>query len=209
MVEFISVRSLKPGLKDLQLKCIVLEIGRPNLTKDGHEVRTVKVADRTGSVNLSLWDEPGKLINCGDIVRLSKVYTNVWKNCLTLYIGKGGELSKVGEFCLVYSETPFLSEPSLELAAVQAQIQADRAAANNSGPGKMYSNNNGPSGGTNSNVNIPNNNNNSTSNSSVNNTSNLGTDPRNWPNGNFRVGANSNNNIPNVNRNTQGTNRSR
>ncbi|QQP42233.1 SOSS complex subunit B1 [Caligus rogercresseyi] len=122
MVEFIPVRNLKPGLKDLQLKCIVLEISRAKMTKDGHEV-----ADRSGSVNLSLWDEPGKLINSGDIVRLTKVYTNVWKNCLTLYIGKGGELSKVGEFCLVYNEMPFLSEPNPELAALQVQIQADRA----------------------------------------------------------------------------------
>ncbi|CAB4063943.1 unnamed protein product [Lepeophtheirus salmonis] len=86
------------------------------------QVRTVTVADRTGSVNLSVWDDPGKLINPGDIIRISKVYANVWKN-----------------------ETPFMSEPSRELAAVQAQIQAERSLGGENGfaQRKMYSTNNG------------------------------------------------------------------
>eukprot|EP00096_Caligus_rogercresseyi_P001554 TRINITY_DN1256_c0_g1_i1.p1 TRINITY_DN1256_c0_g1~~TRINITY_DN1256_c0_g1_i1.p1 ORF type:complete len:205 (+),score=36.81 TRINITY_DN1256_c0_g1_i1:40-654(+) len=204
MVEFIPVRNLKPGLKDLQLKCIVLEISRAKMTKDGHEVRTVKVADRSGSVNLSLWDEPGKLINSGDIVRLTKVYTNVWKNCLTLYIGKGGELSKVGEFCLVYNEMPFLSEPNPELAALQVQIQADRA--NNMGPGKMYSNGPPNNNQSNPNNNINNNNNNNSNINNNNSSSNNPGDARaNRPNGNFR----NNSNTTNANRNNQSANRQR
>ncbi len=42
----------------------------------------------------------------GDIIRLNKCYTNNWKGSLTLYIGKGGEIIKVGEFCLLFSEQP-------------------------------------------------------------------------------------------------------
>ncbi|XP_040566695.1 SOSS complex subunit B1 [Lepeophtheirus salmonis] len=195
MAEFMSVRNLKPGLKDLQLMCIILDIGRPNVTKDGHEVRTVKVADKTGAVNLSVWDDPGKLINSGDIIRISKVYTNVWKNCLTLYIGKGGELSKVGEFCLVFSETPFMSDPNPELAAVQAQIQAERSSGggNASGPGKMYSTNNGsPSGkmgGGNMNSGSPN--------------QSGGFDFRNRSNGSFGNSSHPKNNANNPNRNNR------
>ncbi len=95
------------------------QVGRPNLTKDGREVRTVKVADKTGSINLSLWDEPGKLVQSGDIVRMTRAYLNVWKGCLTLYLGKGGELARVGDFCLVFAEQPFLSEYSAEYAAMR------------------------------------------------------------------------------------------
>ena len=36
--------------------------GTPNLTKDGHEVRTCKVADKSGCVNFSVWDEPGQVL---------------------------------------------------------------------------------------------------------------------------------------------------
>nr|XP_045003919.1 SOSS complex subunit B2 isoform X2 [Jaculus jaculus] len=36
----------------------------------------------------------------------------MWKGCLTLYTGRGGELQKIGEFCMVYSEVPNFSEPN-------------------------------------------------------------------------------------------------
>lgn len=48
--------------------------GRVTKTKDGHEVRTCKVADKTGSINISVWDDVGNLIQPGDIIRLTKGY---------------------------------------------------------------------------------------------------------------------------------------
>ncbi|NWH67819.1 SOSB1 protein, partial [Geococcyx californianus] len=90
-------------------------------TKDGHEVRTCKVADKTGSINISVWDDVGNLIQPGDIIRLTKGYASVFKGCLTLYTGRGGDLQKIGEFCMVYSEVPNFSEPNPEYVAQQAQ----------------------------------------------------------------------------------------
>jgi len=86
-VEISLIKDLKPGMKSLNMIFIILEVGRPNVTKDGHEVRSCKIADKTGSINASIWDEPGQLIQSGDIVRVSKGYASVWKNSLTLYIG--------------------------------------------------------------------------------------------------------------------------
>uniref|UniRef100_A0A8C3K4M5 Nucleic acid binding protein 2 n=1 Tax=Calidris pygmaea TaxID=425635 RepID=A0A8C3K4M5_9CHAR len=115
------VKDVKPGLKNLNLIFIVLETGRVTKTKDGHEVRTCKVADKTGSINISVWDDVGNLIQPGDIIRLTKGYASVFKGCLTLYTGRGGDLQKIGEFCMVYSEVPNFSEPNPEYAAQQAQ----------------------------------------------------------------------------------------
>ena len=44
--------------------CLILvyPVARPSVTKENHEVRSCKVADRTGCINISLWDEPGKLL---------------------------------------------------------------------------------------------------------------------------------------------------
>uniref|UniRef100_A0A8D0HF89 SOSS complex subunit B2 n=1 Tax=Sphenodon punctatus TaxID=8508 RepID=A0A8D0HF89_SPHPU len=109
------IKDLKPGMKNLNVVFIVLEIGRVTKTKDGHEVRSCKVADKTGSVTISVWDEIGSLIQPGDIIRLTKGYASLWKGCLTLYTGKGGELQKIGEFCMVYSEVPNFSEPNSDL----------------------------------------------------------------------------------------------
>ncbi|XP_014315446.1 PREDICTED: SOSS complex subunit B1 isoform X3 [Myotis davidii] len=90
------VKDIKPGLKNLNLIFIVLETGRVTKTKDGHEVRTCKVADKTGSINISVWDDVGNLIQPGDIIRLTK------------------------GFCMVYSEVPNFSEPNPEYSAQQA-----------------------------------------------------------------------------------------
>ncbi|KAJ8255910.1 hypothetical protein COCON_G00197740 [Conger conger] len=111
------IKDVKPGLKNLNIIFIVLEIGRVTKTKDGHEVRSCKVADKSGSITISVWDELGGLIQPGDIIRLTRGYASIWKGCLTLYTGRGGDLQKIGEFCMVYSEVPNFSEPNLELLA--------------------------------------------------------------------------------------------
>ncbi|XP_023679644.1 SOSS complex subunit B2 [Paramormyrops kingsleyae] len=116
------IKDVKPGLKNLNIIFIVLEIGRVTKTKDGHEVRSCKVADKTGSITISVWDELGSLIQPGDIIRLTRGYASIWKGCLTLYTGRGGDLQKIGEFCMVYSEVPNFSEPNPELLA-QANLQ--------------------------------------------------------------------------------------
>lgn len=59
-------RALSPSLPSF------LPAGRVTKTKDGHEVRSCKVADKTGSITISVWDEIGSLIQPGDIIRLTK-----------------------------------------------------------------------------------------------------------------------------------------
>ncbi|KFV63011.1 SOSS complex subunit B2, partial [Dryobates pubescens] len=110
------IKDIKPGLKNLNVIFIVLEIGRVTKTKDGHEVRSCKVADKTGSITLSVWDEIGGPIQPGGIKLrvISGWYASLWKGCLTLYTGRVGELHKIGEFCMVYSEVPNFSEPNSE-----------------------------------------------------------------------------------------------
>uniref|UniRef100_A0A8C5PWW9 SOSS complex subunit B2 n=1 Tax=Leptobrachium leishanense TaxID=445787 RepID=A0A8C5PWW9_9ANUR len=112
---FVTLKDIKTGQKNLNVVFIVLEIGRVTKTKDGHEVRSCKAADKTGSITVSVWDEIGSLIQPGDIIRLTRGYASLWKDCLTLYSGRGGEFQKIGEFCMVYSELPNFSEPNSEL----------------------------------------------------------------------------------------------
>lgn len=42
---------------------------------------------------------------------MMKCYANMWRGCLTLYSGKSGEISKVGDFCMVFNEVINMSEP--------------------------------------------------------------------------------------------------
>lgn len=109
---YVQIKDMRPGLKNVNVVFIVLEVGHPTLTKENREVRTFKVADASGCINASVWDEAGQLLIPGDIVRLNKGYVSVWRNCLTLYTSKGGDLQKIGEFCMVFNEQLNMSEPN-------------------------------------------------------------------------------------------------
>ncbi|XP_060663467.1 SOSS complex subunit B homolog [Drosophila nasuta] len=109
--ECIPIKDIKPGLKNINVIFIVLEVGVATVTKENREVRNFKVGDPTASINVSIWDEPGKLIAPGDIVRLTKGYASIWRHCLTLYSGKNGEVFKIGEFCMIFNEALNMSEP--------------------------------------------------------------------------------------------------
>ncbi|XP_052232441.1 SOSS complex subunit B1-like isoform X1 [Dreissena polymorpha] len=115
-VPYAYIKDLKPAQKNLNVIFIVLEVGPATRTKDNHTVRSCRVADKTGSINISIWDDIGELVMSGDICRLVKGYTNIFKNCLTLYAGKNGGITKIGEFCMLFSELPNMSEPNPEYA---------------------------------------------------------------------------------------------
>ncbi|EDW77890.1 uncharacterized protein Dwil_GK24725 [Drosophila willistoni] len=123
----IPIKDIKPGLKNINVIFIVLEVGVATVTKENREVRNFKVGDPTACINVSIWDEPGKLINPGDIIRMSKGYASIWRHCLTLYSGKNGEVNKIGEFCMIFNESINMSEPKRE--QTQQQQSASQAVA--------------------------------------------------------------------------------
>ncbi|XDV30495.1 hypothetical protein PO909_033415 [Leuciscus waleckii] len=141
----ILIKDVKAGSKNLNIVFIVLEIGRVTKTKDGHEVRSCRVADKSGSIAISVWDELGSLIQPGDIIRLTRGYASMWKGCLTLYTGRGGDLQKIGEFCMVYSEVPNFSEPNPELLGQANQHnKTGKEQRGNSPPNQNAGNGTGP-----------------------------------------------------------------
>jgi len=102
------------------------------MTKDGHQIRRVKVADKTGCIDLSVWDDYGAAMQAGDICKILKGYASVWKDSLTLYTGKVGEIQRVDDFCMVFVENPNMSEPNSELVKQAQQHQQQRM--NGGGP---------------------------------------------------------------------------
>jgi len=123
-----SIKDLKPGMNSLHLSFIVLDIGLPSTTKENQEVRTVKVADKSGMVNLSVWNELGKALQSGDIIRMSRGYTGMFKNCLTVYTTRAGDFHKIGDFCMIFSETPYMSDPNPEMAHAFERSEVERKA---------------------------------------------------------------------------------
>lgn len=128
---FTSIQDLKPGLTHQNLYCMVLHVA-PNSykTKEGKEVRTCKIADKTGSVNLSVWGENCNAVQPSDILVLNRCYTTLFKSHMTVYIGKGGSIRKVGEFCMVFNDLPDMSEYREDWAKEALQQQQQQAQGN-------------------------------------------------------------------------------
>ena len=114
----IPIKEIRANLKNINVVFIVLEVGNATVTKENRTVRTFKVADQTACINVSVWDEPGNLLVPGDIVRLTKGYAAIWRQCLTLYSGKNGDIHKIGDFCLVFNDAINMSEPTPQLATI-------------------------------------------------------------------------------------------
>ncbi|XP_031618180.1 SOSS complex subunit B homolog isoform X2 [Contarinia nasturtii] len=145
--EFISIKDIRPNLKNINTVFIILEVGAATVTKENRVVRTFKVGDPTAVINVSVWDEPGNLLVPGDIVRLTKGYAAIWRHCLTLYSGKNGDIHKVGEFCMNFNEHLNMSEPNPNLTTpVNATTQKNQATSStvliNNGTSSNSSNNN-------------------------------------------------------------------
>lgn len=109
--EFMAIKDARDGLKNVNVMFIVLELTASTKTKENREVFSFKVADQSAAINCSIWDEPGKLLQPGDIVRMMKCYVSLWRGCLTLYSGKSGEILKMGDFCLAFNEQINMSDP--------------------------------------------------------------------------------------------------
>lgn len=128
------IAKLEPNQRQLNLLVIVLRIqANPQKTREGHEIHSFKIADRTGSVTLNVWNTTGQLIAAGDILRLQNCITQVFKNELCVKPGRSnpqpsfslirelpfiadGTVTKVGEFIMDFKEEPDMSifTPSMD-----------------------------------------------------------------------------------------------
>uniref|UniRef100_A0A5S6QUU9 OB domain-containing protein n=1 Tax=Trichuris muris TaxID=70415 RepID=A0A5S6QUU9_TRIMR len=125
--KYMCIRELTANMRYISLQFIILEIGPPRRTRDGHDVRLIRIADQTGSVNLSAWDEIGSAMSAGDICKLANGYTSYHRGCLTVNCGKLGELRKIGEFCMLFSDHPNMSLPNpAETAKIGAEGNSRR-----------------------------------------------------------------------------------
>lgn len=72
-------------------------------------MRTIKVADQTGSINLCLWNEQSDNIVMKKVFTLKNGFATLHKGRLSLSYAKSGELSKPLETNLPYVELPDMS----------------------------------------------------------------------------------------------------
>mmetsp|Transcript_2298 Transcript_2298/g.2576 ORF Transcript_2298/g.2576 Transcript_2298/m.2576 type:complete len:155 (+) Transcript_2298:58-522(+) len=105
-----SIRDLRPGMKGVNVQFIVLEKGHVTTTKDNNTLKQYLIADMTGAIYLSIWDDTGAPLIPSDIVELRGGFCALFKNALVLYMGRFGSLKKIGSFQMLFSEMPNMSK---------------------------------------------------------------------------------------------------
>eukprot|EP00126_Sphaerothecum_destruens_P003818 Sdes_comp17608_c1_seq1m6870 len=103
------ISDLQPVMKNVNCVFIVLEKGDSVKTKDGLVMSRFWVADASGSIEVSVWDDISPLVKLGDVMKMTGGYCALFRSSLTLYAGRHASVERIGEFEFNYSETPNMS----------------------------------------------------------------------------------------------------
>ncbi len=94
-----NIGDLRAGMKQVTLKAKVIEITKPILvvTRFGNyaNVANALIADETGKIKLSLWNEQIKSLTVGDIIQIANAHVAMFRSERQLRIGKKGTISVV------------------------------------------------------------------------------------------------------------------
>ncbi|MCL7032743.1 hypothetical protein MKW94_029886 [Papaver nudicaule] len=111
----VSLKDIIPAAGNtINTQFIVLDKERSPSTKQGQEKSCLAlVADETASVHFQLYGTECEVFEPGDIIRLTNgIFSAINGNTFVLRAGKRGRAEKIGEFTMVFAETPNMSEIS-------------------------------------------------------------------------------------------------
>ena len=99
-VEFAKVDVLKPGLRNLNIRVKIVNIGAPRSVTSRRDVSVHRVAealvgDETGCAVLNLWDDQIGAFADGDVIEVRNGYASLFRGFLRLNIGRQGSAEKV------------------------------------------------------------------------------------------------------------------
>ncbi|MEM2896565.1 MAG: OB-fold nucleic acid binding domain-containing protein [Candidatus Bathyarchaeia archaeon] len=93
-----KISELKPGMKKVDLKGKIIELSEPRevVTRFGglSRVATAVLADESGSIKLSLWNEDIDKVSVNDEIAIENGYVTSFRGEIQLNVGKYGKLSK-------------------------------------------------------------------------------------------------------------------
>jgi len=93
-----KISELKNGMKRVNVEAKVVEKGIPRQVMSRYKDETYTVADAviaddTGSIKLTLWNEQIDQVNVNDAIRIENGYVTSFKGEIQLNVGKFGTLT--------------------------------------------------------------------------------------------------------------------
>ena len=95
-----EIKDLRDGMKRIDVEAKVVEKGQPREVKSKFKEETYRIvdaiiADLTGSIKLTLWNEQADAVNVNDNIQIENAYVTSFKGDIQLNIGKFGKLMVV------------------------------------------------------------------------------------------------------------------
>lgn len=93
-----DIKDLNDGMKRVSVEAKVVEKGDPREVKSKYKDETYRivdavVADESGSIKLTLWNEQIEQVNVGDNIKIENGYVTSFKGEVQLNVGKFGKLT--------------------------------------------------------------------------------------------------------------------
>jgi replication factor A1 len=94
----LKIRELRNGMKNVSIEAKVMEKSEPRevlsrFKDETYKVATAMIADETGTIKLTLWNDQISKVNINDKVKVEKGYVTSFKGEIQLNIGKYGILT--------------------------------------------------------------------------------------------------------------------
>jgi replication factor A1 len=94
----VAIKELNDGMKRVSVEAQVVEKGDVREVKSKFKDETYRIvdavlADESGSVKLTLWNEQIDMVNVGDKIKIDNGYVTSFKGEIQLNVGKFGKLT--------------------------------------------------------------------------------------------------------------------
>eukprot|EP00250_Pteridium_aquilinum_P009165 c18486_g1_i1 orf=796-1299(+) len=107
----IMIKDLRPSaLNNINIVFIILEKGAISRNDKGTIMSMNLAADPSAAVHLQLWGNECEFFQPGDIVHMTQGIFSSFNGSMVLRAGRKGKLEKIGEFTMVFAESPNMSK---------------------------------------------------------------------------------------------------
>ncbi|KAI7880185.1 hypothetical protein K492DRAFT_237452 [Lichtheimia hyalospora FSU 10163] len=108
----VLLKDVKPLLRGFDCQAIVLQRAEadPHFTRQGEAIYKYIVADKTGSMVLTIWGNRAECIKSGDILRITGAEARIRKGILELEALRASKVRRIGQDTMCFLEQPNYSE---------------------------------------------------------------------------------------------------
>ncbi len=94
----VAIKDLQDGMKRVSVEAQVVDKGdirevRSRYKDETYRIVDAVVADESGSIKLTLWNDQIEMVNVGDKIKIENGYVTSFKSEIQLNVGKFGKLT--------------------------------------------------------------------------------------------------------------------